>query len=105
MGYLLTDKTTQMILERRVQKMSEVDRLLALTESHFGVSLFGETLIEGKLKKWGEKTTEESSTSQEAEEILGETTTKLHSYDERQPRLPDSHIGPALEREPVFPGR
>jgi hypothetical protein len=105
MGYLITDQYDKWFTERKSMKMTEVDRLLAMTESHFGVTLAGETLIEEKLAKWGEKKKEESSTSDEAEEILGETRTKLKGYDVRQPRLPDSHIGPALEREPQFPGR
>jgi hypothetical protein len=105
MGYLFTDNYDQMILKRRVQQMAEVDRLLSMTETHYGLSLIGETRIEEMLSKLGEKKKEESSTSDEAEEILGETATKLKSYDVRQPRLPDSHLGPALDREPQFPGR
>jgi hypothetical protein len=105
MGYLITDQYDKWFTERKSMKMSEVDRLLAMTEDHFGVSLVAETRMEEMLKKWGEKKKEESSTSDEVEEMLGETKTHFKSYDERQPRLPDSHIGPALEREPQFPGR
>ena len=86
-------------------KMSEVDRLLAMTENHFGVSLVGETLMEEKLKKWKEKTKEESSTSEQAEEMLGESKTHLYDLESRKPILHDHHIGPAVEREPVFPWR
>lgn len=105
MVYLITDRMDKMILERRVQQMKEVETLLSLVESHFGVSLAAETMIEEKLKKWGEKTKEESSTSPEIEEILGETQSKLKTYEEKKPHMPDYHIGPALEREPQFPGR
>jgi hypothetical protein len=105
MGYLFTDTYDQIILKRRVQQMSEVDRLLSMVESHFGVSLAGEQRVEEMLRKWGEKTKEESSTSIEAEEIIGETATHLVDCQTRQPRMPDSHLSPAHEREPTFPGR
>jgi len=105
MGYLITDQYDKWFTERKVHQMREVDRLLAMTETHYGLSLIGETRIEEMLSKLKEKTKEESSTSTEAEEMIGETATHLKSYDVRQPRLPDSHLGPALDREPQFPGR
>jgi hypothetical protein len=105
MPKLITDNYDKWFTERKVHQMREVDRLLAMSETHYGLSLIGETRIEEMLRKWGEKTKEESSTSDQAEEILGETRDHLHDLDSRKPMLPDSHIGPALDREPQFPGR
>lgn len=101
MGYLFTDKYDKMILERRVQQMKEVETLLGWSEAHFGVTLVGEQRMEELWGRMKEKKKEESSTSKQAEEILGETDSHLHGCQEMQPRDIDmSHMNHIFEREP-----
>jgi hypothetical protein len=101
MPRLLTDKFDKIMTERKVQKMSEVDRLLAMTETHYGLSLIGEQRVEQMMKKLKEKTKETSSTSPQAEEILGETVDRLGGYQDRAPHGDyGDHMNDVFDREP-----
>jgi hypothetical protein len=89
MPKLITNKFDE-IMEKRLVKMTEVDRLLSMVETHTGLSLMAESRIDQIINKRGaknmhERTKETSSTSKTAEAILGETIDRLGGLSDLQP--------------------
>jgi hypothetical protein len=106
MPKLITNDFDKMI-EKRLVKMPQVERIWSLADRK-GSSMFArfENEVERIANKHGsliarDRTKEESSTSEQAEEILGETMDRLGGYGDRAPRGDyGDHMNDVFDREP-----
>jgi hypothetical protein len=109
MPKLITNDFDKMI-EKRLVKMPQVERIWSLVDRKGG-SLFMryDREVEIIANKHGspiarDRTKEESSTSEQAEEILGETIDRLGGYGDRAPRGDyGDHMNDVFAREPTMP--
>lgn len=86
------------IIEKRVRRTNYIDGILSRQE---GISLW--TTRDSRFLQ--EVSKEDSSTSEQAELIIGERATRLREVRDMQPQDIDySHLSEVMDREPQFPG-
>ena len=86
------------IIEKKVRRTSYIDEILSRQE---GISLW--TTHDSKYLPGIAK--EDSSTSEQIEEVIGERTKRLREVRDYQPQdIDTSHMQDVIDREPQFPG-